>query len=862
MDRDQHQKPTEVQVLGAQDEPGVSSVQKHQEKAEESLVSMNTTPAGSPAGRGSPRKLTKITHPLSPHGPPPSRPSRPNEVMPLQAAKARNYVPTRSPLKSTEELTKYWEAASRASPKATHGRSLDGGSSEDVTTSAPASSTSDLPSSQKAIPPSGSARKAQLTPPSTGRRGGSPLYSPERSFSPILEESLDSGSQRRISVASSRVVPESWGSHPDDYNFDRIKEKIEDEEDFRNSAGSPDSTASMHDDTSGLVRQASLGKKMRPSLTSIRNSSDHPTANKKKEAIGLGTITAGVAAGALGPSREKNISPALSNAPSKDTSGNRTIILDSSSSGSRSSSRESGKGSSTLVEPIGRSRSPLASATDRSARQPGSYLAGINRTISKGPSVSDKVPSNRRPPHLDMEVVRDSESRGSITSLPDLIRRATRLAANLDRGRTASRNGMLDVTDGEKPQQGRQSGSISDILASFPPPSRGTPDGARAASRWPSPFGPSKTHQRLSYITSHNSSSTRVSRKSRRCCGMSLCAFVVIMLLLAVLIAAAIIVPVVLIVLPRQRQAAANATGSSTLDHCSDSTPCQNGGVSVVTGDLCRCVCMNGFTGDRCQTGADPGCVTSDVRAGEVQIPNATVGNAIPRLLNGADTNYSIPLNGTAILSLFSTNNLTCTSENALVNFNGQSMKVRDVAQKPADEKLFASIQDRSPSLPAPTPGADLRLRFERRQTGTSNGIVFQMSSTAEVRHISSSISGAKSSTSTSPSSIALAQSPSRTASPETVDFARVAVLFVLEQTGELNTAVRAQDNIKDFFMTRTNETDAISLSSEGVDLSLNFASFSITLGNRTEIGGKGDGNGGIRKRKRSENPLERDSLK
>jgi hypothetical protein len=52
----------------------------------------------------------------------------------------------------------------------------------------------------------------------------------------------------------------------------------------------------------------------------------------------------------------------------------------------------------------------------------------------------------RRPPRLDIDAVRDAEARGSLTSLPDLIRRATKLAAMMDRGkRPASR--LNDLND-------------------------------------------------------------------------------------------------------------------------------------------------------------------------------------------------------------------------------------------------------------------------------------------------------------------------------------------------------------------------------------------------------------------------------
>jgi hypothetical protein len=652
-------------------------------------------------------------------------------------------------------------------------------------------------------------------------------------------------------------VPSSWGSHPDDYNYDRIQEKIDDEEDHvRTSTASPNSTASMHDDTTGLVRQASLGKSMRPSITKIKKHPSDNALNKKKEPIGLGAITAGVAAGAVGSSRDHTPTPPSRGSPTVEHVGNRTIIIDHSASHSRSPSQDSGKGSSTLVEPLGRSRSPLASAADRSARQPASPLIGMHRPVSKGPSMNEKVPSSQRPAQLDMEAVRDSEVRGSITSLPDLIRRATKLAANLDRGKTASRTGMLDMATIEKEPR-RGSGSISDILASFPPPRTGTPDGTRPGSRWPSPF-PSKLNQRMSYLTSHESDSTQIPPKSRRCCGVSLCAFIIIMMLLAVLIAAAIVVPVVLIVLPRQRQAAANDTGPSSLDHCPDSAPCQNGGISVVSDNTCRCICVDGYTGDRCTTVTDPGCIITNVGIGAQEFPNATLGYAIPRLLSGSSTNYSIPLNSSVILSLFSAHNMSCTSENALVTFRGQDIGARDIAQKIAGEDPLWPTRAVLPLQATPTPQADLSKRLEPRQVGTSYGIVFQETAPLTATATATPSGPSKSSTIASSSSSPSSSPPARgTRSAETVDFARIAVLFVFEQTGQLNTAVQAQDRIEDFLLSRTNQSEIMSLGADGVDLSLNFANFSISLGSGTELGGKGKGGEKGKRSNRSKNLWE-----
>lgn len=324
------------------------------------------------------------------------------------------------------------------------------------------------------------------------------------------------------------------------------------------------------------------------------------------------------------------------------------------------------------------------------------------------------------------------------------------------------------------------------------------------------------------------------------------------------LITAAIVVPIVLIVLPRQQQAAANASGSSNLGDCPNSAPCENGGISIVSGGGCRCICANGFAGDRCGTVADPACVTIDVKTSADGYTNAILGNAIPRLLSGASADYSVPLNNSAILILFSTNNLSCTSENALVLFESPGVQARDIAQKVASENELPSAIPASPfqptptstststPTPTPTPPARVASRLEQRQIETSNGIVFQMTATAVSSLVSSSPPSSATSTSDSPSSEVSSESSDEATSPETIDFARIVVLFVLEQTGQLSKAINAQDSLQEFLLGRTNRSEIFTLGSEGIDLSLNFGNFSIILGNGTELGGRGDGNGGF----------------
>jgi hypothetical protein len=78
----------------------------------------------------------------------------------------------------------------------------------------------------------------------------------------------------------------------------------------------------------------------------------------------------------------------------------------------------------------------------------GAYAAASATNLSEvpvpaptpSPQPYSRLSAIRRPPKLDIEAVRRAEERGSITSLPDLIRRATRLATMIDSGkRPASR---------------------------------------------------------------------------------------------------------------------------------------------------------------------------------------------------------------------------------------------------------------------------------------------------------------------------------------------------------------------------------------------------------------------------------------
>lgn len=190
---------------------------------------------------------------------------------------------------------------------------------------------------------------------------------------------------------------------------------------------------------------------------------------------------------------------------------------------------------------------------------------------------------------------------------------------------------------------------------------------------------------------------------------------------------------------------------------------------------------------------------------------NVTFGDSIPRLLEGSRKNFSIPLDGVTIAELFSASSLSCSSENALVTFNGLSARsVLIDAEKVSDEQLLISV------LPSKT----LRMRQDITSTvgaaATSNGIVFASGSPV----VSSSSSAATS----QPSS-----SDSLSIESTTLDFARVAVLYVLQSSGQLDDAITAQKNLQNYFASGTTSTGQ---HIDAANITLG-AGFTANLGNR-----------------------------
>ncbi|KAF4469922.1 hypothetical protein FALBO_3183 [Fusarium albosuccineum] len=237
-------------------------------------------------------------------------------------------------------------------------------------------------------------RSANLGPPPSSRRGASSFYSNASYVSPIPEESLNSRSHR--SYASSAAMPESWppGSR-------EVSPTFYDETDTDKSHDSADDEFNEFNDESKLVRSASIGKRGKPSLVTTKSTIIDPAHRPAPSPVqpfdsGTGYVDASTNSSNTLPMAKP---PAYS--PPKDGLSPDAIL-----------------GAYAAASATNLAEAPTSVPAPTPSPQPFSRLSAI-----------------RRPPKLDIDAVRSMEERGSITSLPDLIRRATRLANMMDRGR-------------------------------------------------------------------------------------------------------------------------------------------------------------------------------------------------------------------------------------------------------------------------------------------------------------------------------------------------------------------------------------------------------------------------------------------
>lgn len=461
---------------------------------------------------------------------------------------------------------------------------------------------------------------------------------------------------------------------------------------------------------------------------------------------------------------------------------------------------------------------------------PMSHVSQQPMVDGEKPGMSSRVPLDKRPPKLNINAVREAEARGSMTSLSDLIKRATKLASNLDRGRTASRLGHLDMFGSSEklPNARVRDSTYSDIMAAFPSPAdaAGTPKGNRPTTMWPN-----ANKQAMASKSSLGLHGDGNNRPRRQCCGLSPPIFALILIIVILLVAAAVLVPLFLVVIiPKQHK-------SIDVQDCSASHVCQHGGASVVLSDTCACVCVDGFTGSTCSVEKDPECITASLEDGSKTYDNATVGSSILSTLQDQQKTFGLPLNVTTILATFSSNNLSCASENSLVDFGSMTTNVRRYlddlgTMNFGEETIKLDTTDDLEAQPSKT--------RDRRQDATqsANGIVFATSSASTTAPAVSAAKATSSTTATATSTSAQPKSTNK-ATDQQRDFASAIVLFVL-QSNQVSVAVSASQAISAYFESSTSGNGTVEVVSGSQRINANFDDFKITFANGTSIGGKG----------------------
>ncbi|CAK7232628.1 hypothetical protein SBRCBS47491_008337, partial [Sporothrix bragantina] len=721
-----------------------------------------------------------------------------------------------------------------------------------------------VPAPVAAMPPP--RRSVNLGPPPSARRGASSFYSNASYVSPIPEESPRSRSH--ASFASSAAMPDNWGSSsslamspnyadatsfyediPEESRESSNASGYDDEDGSRSGVGSTDGDRDA--DEKHLVRSASIGKRGKAALVT----------------------TPGARGDARGPFGE----------------GTAYFDASSSSSAITAQTNKATAGSSLTADSI-LDAYDAATATDPSnpnrrlsvSPQPPFPNVGFNNADFGPERPYNRLSAIRRPPRLDIEAVRKAEARGSLTSLPDLIRRATRLAASLDRGkRPASRLDELNMSPGmdgrgirgsEADTEKHQSG-LSDMLAAFPPPAQPSRRSFRQSLReqvgsWPLPLnvnnGSRLSGQPMQAYAESISDLTDLKNqrngKGRRCCGLPLWGFVMIVIVILVIIAAAVVIPLEFFVIRKQ-----NNGSNSALAKCQSQITCANGGTNVVsTQGVCSCICTNDFTGFDCSVAGDNGCTTATIAssASTSSLANVTLGNALPRLIEQAQQNFSIPLSGTEILAVFSSGNLSCVAENALVTFDGETTRqsssgstvvnafladegdsddisvVSGVAIVTVTVEASAAKVRRGFSTIVTAPAgasADAGKVFPT-QSGTTlmistqitPSIVSPTSTTTVTTTVTPSQTSGGTATATGSGASASASATFKV-TEDVLDFARVAVLFILQQD-TLENAELAQSGLQRFFT----QASASSLTN-GKGVSVETAR-NVTLGSNNSI--------------------------
>lgn len=292
--------------------------------------------------------------------------------------------------------------------------------------------------------------------------------------------------------------------------------------------------------------------------------------------------------------------------------------------------------------------------------------------------------------------------------------------------------------------------------------------------------GPSRLQQmsRAGDSTMDNGSngggSDEKKKKKKRgcCCGIPRWGIFLLVLIALAIVAVAVVVPLQVFVFKTlgDTEAGKDADTAGASDTCASQLTCQNGGTLYSSSGTCSCICTNGFTGRTCSESGSEGCTTTNLVGADASssISNVTLGTAIPRLVEDASANFSIPLSPSKILAKINAGDLSCRAQNSLVTFQGRSART-------GQSSTSVSNLNVGKDGVAGDSKSRRRRHWHRRRASSGSG--------------SESGSGSDS----------VNYGAYFSATENTLDFARVAVLYVLQEESA-SAASDAQAALEGFF--------------------------------------------------------------
>ncbi|KAH0559301.1 hypothetical protein GP486_004184 [Trichoglossum hirsutum] len=174
-----------------------------------------------------------------------------------------------------------------------------------------------------------------------------------------------------------------------------------------------------------------------------------------------------------------------------------------------------------------------------------------------------------------------------------------------------------------------------------------------------------------------------------------------------------------------------------------------------------------------------------------------------------------VPLDPAKLLSLFSSTSLSCNSQNALVTFNGHAGRQGVVQSSAVGSATVTNAPKRRTN---PTPSSILT-------TPNSGSIITNDGLTLPTA------------TPSAPSAASANGSKSLVVSENALDFARITVLFILQEKNSLDAAVTAQDRLQTAFSSDRSSSNV----DVGNGITVKFSCNIIDLGGGKRIGSSKD---------------------